>query len=128
MLKDLHQLAEWASNKVKCYKEKHTRTSATLQQLEEEGSAMEDMIVVVESEIQKLEEQVSTLKAEKITLASQLYKKIKEVKKVNQEVEDSEAQLANNNMYLEEPGWIFTIMQTYYSRISALAKDVKLLS
>lgn len=49
------------------------------------------------------------------------------MKKVNQEVEDSEAQLANINIYLEEPGMIFTIMQTYHSRIVALAKDVKLL-
>ncbi|KAM2843641.1 hypothetical protein COP1_026331 [Malus domestica] len=90
-MRDQHQRAERASNKVKCYKEKHTWTLATLQQLVEKGSAMEDRIVVIESKIQKLEEQLSALKVEKMTLASQLYHKIEEVKKVNQEVKDYEA-------------------------------------
>lgn len=49
------------------------------------------------------------------------------MKKVNLEVENAEAQLHNNNIALEEPGRIFTIMQTYHSTIAALAKDVKLL-
>lgn len=49
------------------------------------------------------------------------------MKRVNQEVEDSEAQLANNNIVLEELGRIFTIMQTYHSRIAALVRDVNLL-
>lgn len=62
-----------------------------------------------------------------MTFSSMLYKKIKEVKRVNYEVEESEAQLANSNIALEEPGRIFTIMQTYHSRLAALAKDVNLL-
>ncbi|KAM1758052.1 hypothetical protein ACFX11_007222 [Malus domestica] len=65
---------------------------------------MEDKIMVVTFEIQKLEEQLSTMKAEQITLLRKLYQKIKEVKKVNQEVEDSKAQLANSNITLEELG------------------------
>lgn len=69
--------------------------------------------MVVTSEINKLEEQLSVLKAEQITLANKLYQKIDEVKKVNLEVDDVAAQLANNNITLEEPGRIFTIMQTY---------------
>lgn len=109
------------------YKEKHTKTSTTLQQLVEEGLAMEDQIMVVVAKIQKLEEQLSTLKAEQITFSSKLYKKIKELKRVNHKVEESEAQLANSNIALEELGRIFTIMQTYHYRIAALAKDVNLL-
>lgn len=49
---------------MECYKEKHSKTSTSLQQLVEEGSAMEDRIMVVDAEIQKLEEQLSALKAE----------------------------------------------------------------
>ncbi|KAB2615714.1 hypothetical protein D8674_022302 [Pyrus ussuriensis x Pyrus communis] len=89
--------------------------------------AMEDQIMVVAIKIQKLEEQLSALKAEQITLSSKLYKKIKELKRVNHEVEESEAQLANSNIALEELGRIFTIMQTYHHRIDTLAKDVNLL-
>ncbi|KAM1807329.1 hypothetical protein ACFX11_030362 [Malus domestica] len=88
---------------------------------------METRIIEVTSEIQKLEHQLSTLKAEQMTISSQLYQKIEEVKKVYLEVEDAEAQIANNDIALEEPGRIFTIMQSYRSRIAALAKDVKLL-
>lgn len=119
-LREQHIRAERQANKVRCYKEKHTRTSTTLQQLVEEGSAMEDWIMMVASEIQKLEEQMFALKAKQMTLSNKLYKKIEEVKTVNQEVEDSEAQLANTNITLEEPSHIFTIMQTYYSKIVAL--------
>ncbi|KAB2626278.1 hypothetical protein D8674_017938 [Pyrus ussuriensis x Pyrus communis] len=96
-------------------KRQHSKTSTSLQQLVEEGSAMEDRIMVVDAEIQKLEEQLSALK------------NIEEVKRVNLEVEDVEAQLANSNIALEELGQIFTIMQTYHSRIAALAKDVSLI-
>ena len=63
-LRDQHVKAERQASKVRCYKEKHTRTSTTLQQLVEEGSAMENRIMVVATEIQKLEEQLSPLKAE----------------------------------------------------------------
>lgn len=105
-LNDQHQWAERQSNRIKCYKEKHARTSASLQQLVEEGSAMEDRNMVVVSETQKLEEQLSTLKAEQMTLSSKLYEKIEEVKRVNQEVEDFEAQLANINIAFEEPSRI----------------------
>ncbi|KAB2595164.1 hypothetical protein D8674_030614 [Pyrus ussuriensis x Pyrus communis] len=78
------------------------RTSTSLQQLVEEGSEMEDMIMV-------------------------LYQKIKEVKRVNQKVEDSEAQQGNNNIALEKLRIIFTIMQTYHSKIAVLAGDVNML-
>lgn len=93
----------------------------------EEGSTVEDGIMVVVTEIQKLEEQLSTLKAEQMTFLRKLYQKIEEMKKFNHELKDSEAQLANNNIALEEPGRIFTIMQTYQSRVVALSKDVNLL-
>lgn len=75
--------------------------------------------MVVAAEIQKLEEQLSTLKAEQMILSSRLYKKI-------EKVEGLEAQLAKNNIALDEPRRIFTIMETYHSRIAALAKDVNL--
>lgn len=45
-----------------------------------------------------------------MTLFSKPYKKIEEVKKVYQEVEDFESHLANNNIVIEEPSHIFTIM------------------
>lgn len=53
-LRDQHQKVESQSNIVKCYKEKHSRTSSSLQQLVEKGSTMEARIVEVTSEIQKL--------------------------------------------------------------------------
>ncbi|CAN6679637.1 unnamed protein product [Malus baccata var. baccata] len=90
------------------------------------GSVMKDQIMVVVAEIQKLEEQLSALKAKQITLPSKLYKKIEEVKIVNDEVEKAEAQLTNNNIVLE-PGRNFTVMLTYHSMIAALDKDVNLL-
>ncbi|KAM0963917.1 hypothetical protein ACFX2A_023345 [Malus domestica] len=89
---------------------------------------MEDHIMVVVIEIQKLEEQLSALKAEQMILSSKLYQKIEEVKRVNLEVEDYEAQLANSNIALEEPGRIFIIMQTSHFSIAALVRDVNLLS
>ncbi|KAM1876701.1 hypothetical protein ACFX14_044098 [Malus domestica] len=89
---------------------------------------MKANITEVSSEIERLEEQLSVLKAEQATLTNQPHQKIEEVKKVNVEIEDAEAQLANSSIALEKPGRIFTIMQTYHSRIAALAKDVKLLS
>ncbi|KAM2058490.1 hypothetical protein EV1_030548 [Malus domestica] len=89
---------------------------------------MDDRIMVVAAEIQKLEEQLSALKAEQMTFSSKLYKKIEEMKRVDHEVEKSEAQLANINIALKELGCIFTIMQTYDSTITALAKYVNLLA
>lgn len=65
---------------------------------------MEDCIMVVAAEIQKLEEQLSALKVEQITLSSKLYPKIEEVKRVNLEMDDSNAQLANNDIAPEESG------------------------
>lgn len=82
--------------------------------------------MVVAAKIQKLKEQLFTLKVEQMTISSKLYKKIGEVKKVNQEVDEVEAQLPNINIALEEPSHIFTIMRTYYSRIATLTKDVNL--
>ena len=61
-----------------------------------------------------------------MTLSSKLYKKIKEMNRVNHEVEEFEGQLANNNITLKEPRPIFTI-KTYHSRVATLAKDVNLL-
>ncbi|KAB2625706.1 hypothetical protein D8674_017366 [Pyrus ussuriensis x Pyrus communis] len=54
-LRDQHLKVERQANRVGCYKKNHTRTSTTLHQLVEEGSAMEDRIMVVAAEIQKLE-------------------------------------------------------------------------
>ncbi|KAM2116883.1 hypothetical protein TB2_009203 [Malus domestica] len=88
---------------------------------------MEARITVVGFEIQSLEEQLSLLKAEKMTLTNQLSQKVEEMEKAFQEVEDSENQLVNSNMYLGEPCRIFVVMQTYFYRIVALAEDVKLL-
>lgn len=62
-----------------------------------------------------------------MTFSSKLYQKIEEMKRVNHELEDSEAQLANNNIVLEVPSQIFTIMQTYQYKIAVLAKDVNIL-
>ena len=55
-LRDQHHKAERASNRVKCFQEKHVKNTATLRQLVEEGSVMEERIAVVDSEIQNLEE------------------------------------------------------------------------
>lgn len=55
-LKGWHLKVEKQANKVRCYKEKHAKTSTTLQQLVEKGSAMEDWIIVIAAEIQNLEE------------------------------------------------------------------------
>ncbi|KAM2863305.1 hypothetical protein FF1_022097 [Malus domestica] len=109
-LRDQHLRAKRQANWVRCYKDKHARTSTNLQQLVEERSGIEDMIVVVAREIQKLEEQFSALKAKQMTFSNKLYKKIEEAKKVNQKMEKLEAQLANNNTALEEPSLIFTII------------------
>ncbi|KAM1219858.1 hypothetical protein ACFX2G_047876 [Malus domestica] len=88
---------------------------------------MEARISVVDSEIRSLDEHLSLLQAEKMTLTNQLSQKVEEMEKASQEVEKSENQLVNNNMYLGEPDRIFAVMQTYFSRIVALAEDVKLL-
>ncbi|KAB2625669.1 hypothetical protein D8674_017329 [Pyrus ussuriensis x Pyrus communis] len=69
-LRDRHLKVERQANKVRCYKGKHIRTSTTLQQLVEEGSTMDDRIMVVAAEIQKLEEQLYALKVEQMTLPS----------------------------------------------------------
>ena len=82
---------------------------------------------MVTSEIQKLEEQLIVLKAEQTTLLGTLKHQIEKVKKSNVELEHTKSQLANSNTILAEPGRIFTIMQTYHSRIITLSKDVKLL-
>ena len=88
---------------------------------------MEERFSVVDSEIQCLEEQLSSLKAEKAIIADRLSQKVEEMEKTSHEIEDSSDQLVNSHMCLGEPNRIFTIMQTYFSRVIALAKDVKLL-
>ncbi|KAB2631169.1 hypothetical protein D8674_008688 [Pyrus ussuriensis x Pyrus communis] len=88
-LRDQHQKAERVSNRVKCFQEKHVKSTAALQQLVEEGSVMEERIAVVDSEIQRLEEQLSSLKAEKVTFTNHLSQKVEEMEKISQEVEDS---------------------------------------
>lgn len=72
-LRDHHHRAERQSNRIKCYKEKHLKPSTSLQQLVDEGSAMEDRIMVVAFEIQKLKEQLFVLKAEQMAFSSKLY-------------------------------------------------------
>ncbi|KAM0975931.1 hypothetical protein EV1_018672 [Malus domestica] len=126
-LRDQHHKAEWVSNRVKCFQEKHVKNTATLRQLVEEGSMMDERIAVVDYEIQRLKEPLSLLKAERVTLTNNFSQKVEEMEKTSQEIEDFENQLVNSNMYLGEPGRIFTIMQTYFSRVVALAEDVKLL-
>ena len=92
-----------------------------------EWMVMEERISVVDSEIQRLEEQLLLLKAEKATLADRLSIKVEEMEKTSHEIEDSRDQLVNSHMCLGEPHRISTIMQTYFSRVIALAEDVKLL-
>ncbi|KAM2994419.1 hypothetical protein FF2_046393 [Malus domestica] len=77
-LRNQHIQAKRQSNRIKFYKDKHFRTLSSLQKLVEEGSVIEDRIIVVASEIQKLEEELSALKAEQMTLLSKLYQKIEE--------------------------------------------------
>ena len=112
---------------MKCFKVKQSSTSTHIQQLVDEGSATEERIKVVTSEIQKIEEQLAVLKAEQITLLSKLHQQIKKVMKANLEMEDAESQLANSSTILTEPTRIFTNMQTYYSKIITLGEDVNLL-
>lgn len=78
-----HQKAEQTSNRVKCFQEKHTKTSTTLQQLVEEWSVMEGRIAVVDFKIQRLEEQLTSLKAEKMILTNHLCKKVEEMEKIS---------------------------------------------
>lgn len=75
---------------------------------------------MVSFDIQKLEEQLAVLKAEQATLLSKLQQQIEEVKKANMELEDAESQLINSSTILAKPTRIFTLMQTYYSRIISL--------
>ncbi|KAM2876548.1 hypothetical protein COP2_019535 [Malus domestica] len=98
-----------------------------LQQLMDEGSATEEMINAVSSDIKNLEEQFVVLKTEHATLLGKLQQQIEEVKKANMELEDAESQLINSNTVLAEPSRIFTLMQTYYSRIINLGEDIHLL-
>ncbi|KAM1179717.1 hypothetical protein ACFX2J_018711 [Malus domestica] len=50
-LRDQHHKVERASNRVKCFQEKHVKNTATLRQLVEEGSMMDERIAVVDYEI-----------------------------------------------------------------------------
>ncbi|KAB2608004.1 TMV resistance protein N-like [Pyrus ussuriensis x Pyrus communis] len=88
--------------KLRCFKEKQTRTSTHIHKLVDEGLATEDTIKVVTSEIQKLEEQLAVLKAEQTTLLSKLHQQIEEVKKENLELKDAESQLTNSSTVLAE--------------------------
>ena len=67
------------------------------------------------------------LKTEHATLLGKLQQQIEEVKKANKELEDAESQLINSSTVLAEPTRIFTLMQTYYSKIITLGEDVHLL-
>ncbi|KAB2608814.1 TMV resistance protein N-like [Pyrus ussuriensis x Pyrus communis] len=126
-LRDQHQRAKRQANRVKCFKVKQSSTLANIQQLVDEGSATKEMIKVVTFEIQKLKEQLAALKAEQTTLLSKLHQQTEEVKKANLEMKDAESQLASSNTVLAEPTRMFTIMQTYHSRIITLGEDVTLL-
>ncbi|KAM1285136.1 hypothetical protein ACFX2J_027738 [Malus domestica] len=126
-LKDQHQRAERQANRVKCFKEKDTSTSAQTQLLMNEGSVTKERIGIVTSEIQKLEEQLAVLKVEQTTLLGTFKHQIEEVKKLNLELEHARSQLVGSNTVLAEPGRILTIMQTFHSRIITLGEDVDLL-
>ncbi|KAB2631320.1 TMV resistance protein N-like [Pyrus ussuriensis x Pyrus communis] len=106
-------------------RDQHQR--AKRQQLVDEGSATEERIKVMTSEMQKLEEYLAVLKAEQTILLSKLRQQIEEVKKANLEMEDVESQLVNSSTVLAKPSRIFIIMQTYHSRIITLGEDVNLL-
>lgn len=126
-LREQHQEAERSTNRVKCYQEKHVKSTNVLQHLVEEGSGMEARIAVVDYEIQRLEEHLSSLKAEKVAFTNHLSQKVKEMEQASQEVEGSKSQLVNSSTYLGKPDRIFTIMQAYFFKVTALAEDVKLL-
>lgn len=126
-LRDQYQKAERVANRVKCYQDKHVKSMAALHHLVGKGSGMKERIAVVDAEIQLLEEQLFSLKAEKVALTDRISKKVEEMEKTSQKVEDSKSQLVNSNTYLGELNRIFTTMQTYFSRVVALAEDVKLL-
>ena len=57
-LREQYQKAERSSNRLRCFQEKHAKSTATLQQLVAEGTVMEERISVVDSEIQRLDEQL----------------------------------------------------------------------
>ncbi|KAM1523463.1 hypothetical protein TB1_012840 [Malus domestica] len=78
-LRDQHQRAERQANRVKCFKEKQSKTSAHIQHLMDKGSATYDKIKVVSFEIQKLEEQLAALRAEQGVLLRKLHQQIEEV-------------------------------------------------
>ncbi|KAM1034467.1 hypothetical protein ACFX2A_038735 [Malus domestica] len=56
LLENQHSQAERQANRVRCFMEKQSSTSTQIHQLMDEGSAMEDRIKVVSSDIHKLEE------------------------------------------------------------------------
>ncbi|KAM1160148.1 hypothetical protein ACFX19_033798 [Malus domestica] len=126
-IRDQHKRAERQANRVRCFQEKESSTSAQVERLMNDGSLTKERIGVVTSEIQKLEEQLVVLKAEQANLLDTLENQTEEVKKTNSELEHSRYQLANSHTVLAEPSRIFTIKQTYHSRIITLSEDVKLL-
>ncbi|KAM1378045.1 hypothetical protein ACFX2F_039559 [Malus domestica] len=126
-IRDQHQRAERQANRVRCFQEKESSTSAQVERLMDEGLLTKEKIGVVTSEIQKLEEQLVVLKAEQATLLGTLKNQIEEVKKSNSKLEYTRSQLANSHTVLAEPSRIFAIMQIYHSRIISLSEDVKLL-
>ncbi|KAM1271982.1 hypothetical protein ACFX2J_032734 [Malus domestica] len=126
--RDQHKRVKRQANRVRCFQEKESRTSAQVKRLINDGSLTKARIGVVTSEIQKLEEQLVVLKAEQATLLDTLENQIEEVKKSNSDLEHSRSQLANSLTVLAEPSRIFAIMQTYHSRIITMSEDVRLLA
>ena len=98
-----------------------------MQQLLDEGSKTEDRIGVVSAEIQKLKGQLAVLESEQSTLLDTFKNQLEEVKKADQELEQTGSQLVSSHTTLAEPDRLFTTMQTYHSRIISLVKDLNLL-
>ncbi|KAM1977743.1 hypothetical protein FF1_014284 [Malus domestica] len=126
-LREQYQRADRQANRAKCFMEKESSTSAQVDRWMEESLQTKEMVRVVTSKIQQLEEQLVALKAEQATLLDTLENQIEGVEKSNSELERARSQLVNIHTVLAEPSRIFTIMQTYHSRIITLYEDVNFL-
>ncbi|KAB2597450.1 TMV resistance protein N-like [Pyrus ussuriensis x Pyrus communis] len=109
---------------LKALSDQYQRAERQANRLMDKGSAIKERIKVVTSEIQRLEEQLTMLRAKQRAILSKLHQQIEEIKKENSELEYVESQLVNSSTVLVELTRIFTIIQTYRSRIVTLGEDV----
>ncbi|KAM1636509.1 hypothetical protein ACFX14_014457 [Malus domestica] len=122
-LREQYQRADRQANRAKCFMEKESSTSAQIDWRMAESLQTKERVRVVTSKIQELEEQLVALKEEQATLLDTLENQIEGVEKSNSELEHARSQLVNIHTVLAEPSRIFTIMQTYHSRIITLCED-----